>query len=240
MVDLPTERLKACPPFTYVSLDVFGPWSITTRRTRGGQAENKRWAIMFSCLNLRAVHIEVIESMDAFSCINALRRIFSLRGPAKQLQSDCRTNFTGACREQGMDKEVQNYLGEQGCSWTFNPPHVSHMRGSWEHMIGIARKFLDSMFLLQKSCLTHEVLCTLIAEVTGIINARPLLPVSVDPQQPFILFASMLLTQKSGVLPPPGEFTDKDLYSKQWRQVQALANYFWSRWSREYLPSLQQ
>lgn len=50
----------------------------------------------------------------------------------------------------------------------------------------------------------------------------------------------MLLTQKSGVPPPPGDFTDKDLYTKQWRQVQALANQFWTRWSREYLPSLQQ
>lgn len=127
-----------------------------------------------------------------------------------------------------MDKEVQKYLGEQGCSWTFNPPHASHMGGSWERMIGIARRIFDSMFLLQKSRLTHEVLCTLMAEVTAIMNARPLLPVSVDPQQPFILSPSMLLTQKSGVPPPPGDFTDKDLYCKQWRQVQALANHFWS------------
>lgn len=58
---------------------------------------------MFSCLSSRAVHIEVIESMDASSCINALRRFFALRGPAKQLQSDCGTNFTGACKELGMD-----------------------------------------------------------------------------------------------------------------------------------------
>lgn len=68
MADLPPERLKTCPPFTYVGLDVFGPWFITIKRTRGGQVENKRWAIMFSCLSSRAVHIEVIESMDASSC----------------------------------------------------------------------------------------------------------------------------------------------------------------------------
>lgn len=51
MADLPPERLKVCPPFTYVGLDVFGPWSIVTSRTRGGQAESKQWAIMFSCLS---------------------------------------------------------------------------------------------------------------------------------------------------------------------------------------------
>ncbi|XP_059802718.1 uncharacterized protein LOC132379125 [Hypanus sabinus] len=91
----------------------------------------------------------------------------------------------------------------------------------------------------QRTRLTHEVLCTLMAEVTAIINARPLLPVSSDPENPFILSPSMLLMQKAGALPPPGDFSDKDLYTKQWRQVQALANWFRSRWRQEYLPLLQ-
>ncbi|XP_059829765.1 uncharacterized protein LOC132396202 [Hypanus sabinus] len=239
MADLLPECLNACPPFTYVGLDVFGPWTINTRRTRGGQAESKRWAIMFSCMSSRAVHIEVIESLDTSGCINALRRFFALRGPAKQLRSDCGTNFVGASKELGMDKTVQRYLSEQGCNWEFNTPHASHMGGSWEWMIGIARRILDSILLQQRTRLTHEVLCTLMAEVITIINARPLLPVSSDPENPFILLPLMLLMQEAGVPPPPGDFSDKDLYTKQWKQVQALANQFWSRWRHEYLPLLQ-
>ncbi|XP_072898117.1 uncharacterized protein [Hemitrygon akajei] len=65
---------------------------------------------------------------------------------------------------------------------------------------------------------THEVLGTPMAEVTAIMNARPLLPVSSDPENPFILSPSMLLTQKAGAAPPPGDFSDKDLYTKQWRR----------------------
>ncbi|XP_055367455.1 uncharacterized protein LOC114862962 [Betta splendens] len=239
MSDLPPERLQVCPPFTYVGLDVFGPWSVNIRRTRGGQAGSKRWAIMFSCMSSRAVHIEVIESMDTSSCINALRRFFALRGPAKQLRSDCGTNFIGASKELGMDKRMHSYLSEQGCTWVFNPPHASHMGGSWERMIGIARRILDSMFLQQNIRLTHEVLCTLMAEVTAIMNGRPLTPVSSDPENPFILSPSMLLTQKVGVPPPLGEFSDKDLHTKQWRQVQTLADQFWTRWKKEYLHTLQ-
>ncbi|KAJ8257165.1 hypothetical protein COCON_G00193170 [Conger conger] len=41
------------------------------------------------------------------------------------------------------------------------------------------------------------------------------------------------------VLPPTGEYDLKDLYSKQWKQVQALADAFWKRWRQEYLVSLQ-
>ncbi|XP_067282594.1 uncharacterized protein [Pseudorasbora parva] len=244
MADLPPERLKACPPFTYVGLDVFGPWHITTRRTRGVQPESKRWAILFCCMSSRAVHIEVIASMDTSSCINALRRFFAIRGPAKQLRSDCGTNFIGACRELGMsadkpDTVVQRYLHQQGCSWVFNPPHASHMGGSWERLIGVARRILESLLLENGTRLTHEVLCTLMAEVTAIMNARPLVPVSNDPEDPFILTPSMLLTMKVGTPPPPGDFMDRDLLTKQWRQVQALSNMFWRRWRQAYLSTLQ-
>lgn len=176
MGDLPSECLQECPPFTYVGLDVFGPWAVAGRRTCGGQTESKRWAIMFSCMSSRAVHFELIESMDALSCINALRRFFAIRGPAKKLWSDYGTNFVGASKELGIgssqqDPSIQRYLSEQRCVWEFNPPHASHMGGCWERMIGTVRRILDSMLLQLNIRLTHKVLSTLMAEVTGIMNA---------------------------------------------------------------------
>lgn len=87
------------PPFTNVSLDVFGPWMVMTRRTRGGSADNKRWAVLFTCMSTRAMHIELVESMSTSSFINALRRCFSVRGPAKRLRSDRGIHFIGACKE---------------------------------------------------------------------------------------------------------------------------------------------
>lgn len=151
MADLPPERLDTSPPFSYVGLDVFGPWSVVTRRTRGGAAQGKRWAILFTCTTTRSVHIEVIEFMDATSCINALRRFFAIRGPAKQLRSDRGTNFVAASVELNMAQpdekqpSIVKYLHCNGCTWEFNPPHASHMGGVWERMIGVTRKILDSV-----------------------------------------------------------------------------------------------
>lgn len=141
MGNLPSERMQLAPPFTYVGVDLFGPWDIITRRTRGGKASSKRWAVMFSCLSTRAVHIELIESMSTDCFINALRRLFAIRGPARQLRSDYGTNFIGASRELKMDrssmsvKDVEGYLSKQNCSWIFNPPHASHIGGAWERII---------------------------------------------------------------------------------------------------------
>lgn len=32
MADLPADRLSTEPPFSYVGVDVFGPWTVTSRR----------------------------------------------------------------------------------------------------------------------------------------------------------------------------------------------------------------
>lgn len=96
------------------------------------------------------------------------------------------------------------------------------MGGVWERMIGVTRRILDCMFLQTgRTQLTHEVLCTLMAEVSAIINARPLIPVSSDPFSPVLLSPAMLFTQKSGLPAPPVDFSGKDLMKGQWRQVQA-------------------
>lgn len=48
-----------------------------------------------------------------------------------------------------------------------------------------------------------------------------------------------LLLLKAKLLLPPGEWND--IYSRRrWHQVQYLADLFWKRWTREYLPSLQE
>lgn len=245
MSSLPADRFSTDPPFTSVGLDVFGPWSVASRRTRGGFSHSKRWAVIFTCMSIRAVHIEVIESLNTSSFINALRRFLAVRGPVKHIRSDRGTNFVGACKDLKIpsnidSKTVKTYLADRGCTWSFNPPHASHFGGTWERMIGIARRILDSMFLQLKDKLTHEVLVTFMAEVAAIINARPLVPVTTDPDESFILTPAALLTQKVNVVAAPaGEFGVADLYKCQWRQVQHLSNTFWDRWRKQYLPTLQ-
>ncbi|XP_074485799.1 uncharacterized protein LOC141764441 [Sebastes fasciatus] len=244
MANLPADRVSVDPPFTNVGLDVFGPWSVTSRCTRGNSAESKRWAVMFTCLSTRAVHLEVVESMSTSSFVNALRRFLSIRGPVKHLRSDRGTNFVGACKELKInvnDPEIKTYLLDQGCTWAFNAPHSSHMGGVWERMIGVVRRILDGLLLKTSTTrLTHEVLTTLLAEVMAIVNNRPLVPISTDPESPEILSPAMLLTQKASVVPaPPGDFELKDLYKSQWRQVQSLADCFWKKWRQEYLATLQ-
>lgn len=108
-------------------------------------------------------------------------------------------------------------------------------------MIGVARRILESMLLQAgRVQLTHEILTTFLAEVTAIINARPLVPVSSDPEHPHILSPSILLTQKSrACIPPLSDCNPREMLKYQWKRVQVLAGEFWNRWRKEYLCTLQ-
>ena len=204
MADLPLDRTEVCPPFTNVGFDVFGPWAVQTRKTRGGGVNAKRWGLVFTCLSSRAIHIEVLEAMDSSAFICALRRFFALQGHAKLLRCDRGTNFVGAKTELDAaaseldEKKVEKFETECGCKWEFNPPHASHFGGVWERQINTIRHVLDAMFTeLGQSQLTHELPVTLMAEVVAIVNARLIAALPSDTDDPQPMSPAMLLTMKT-------------------------------------------
>ena len=67
MAELPFDRLREEPPFTYCGVDLFGPFVICSK-----QKELKRYGVMFTCLCNRAIHIEVAHSLDKDSFLLAL------------------------------------------------------------------------------------------------------------------------------------------------------------------------
>ena len=135
MADLPLDRTEVFPPFTNVGFDVFGPWVVQTRKTRGGGVYAKRWGLVVRCLSSRAIHMEVLETVDSNAFICALRRFFALRGHTKLLRCDRGTNFVGAKTEldgaasELDEKKVEKFVTECGCKWEFNPPHASYFGG---------------------------------------------------------------------------------------------------------------
>lgn len=227
------------PPFTYVGIDYFGPLMV-----KSGRSCVKRYGCLFSCLTTRAVHIEIAHSLTTDSFISAYQRFTSRRGHPEKLFSDNGTNLVSGDKELKKSLEEWNqskigrYLVQRNIDWHFNPPYASNMGGAWERMIRSTRTILKA--LAKEQLLTDERLLTLIAETERIINDRPITPVSNDPRDPPALTPNMLLLMKCNSSIPKGVFQKDDVYCKRWwKQIQYLADVFWKRWIREYLPSLQ-
>ena len=240
MAPLPVERLiPNKPPFTYVGVDYFGPLYV-----KRGRSTEKRYGCLFTCLTVRAVHIEIAHSLELDSFLCALQRFISRRGKPAVIYSDNGTNFRGGDRELRESIESWNKLQlnstmvQKEIEWHFNPPNASHMGGVWERLIRSTRTILRT--LLKEQVVTDETLSTFMAEAEKIINDRPITDVSDDPQDPEPLTPNKLLLLRCNTSLPLGIFDTKDKYVKRWwRQAQYLADVFWRRWVNEYLPMLQ-
>ena len=235
-------------PFAAVGIDYFGPLNVhvgpNTRAARKNPKLAKRYGCIFTCLRYRAVHVEVAKDLSTDSFINAVTRFIARRGPPRIIYSDNGTNFRGAEQDvmkalKAWNKEkIQGHFLQSKIHWHFNPPAVSHQGGVWERLIRSLRRILRSM--IGERLLDDETLVTFLTEVEKIMNNRPITRVSDDINDLEALTPNHILLLRDNPSVAPGEFKKIDQYAARWKHVNILANEFWSRWMKEYVPTLQE
>nr|XP_049703884.1 uncharacterized protein LOC126056149 [Helicoverpa armigera] len=235
--NLPAERLAhGCHPFTCTGVDYFGPMVITV-----GRRTEKRWGALFTCLTTRAVHMELVSSLSTDSMILALRRFAARRGMPRVIYSDNGTNFVGANKElqdtmAALQPDITDEAAKLGLQWKFIPPGAPHMGGAWERLVRSIKAALDAT--LKERHPKEEVLLTLLLEAEHVVNSRPLTHLAADWQEEALTPNHFLIGRSCGGA-RIGSFTDSELVGRHtWRTTQRLADHFWQRWLREYLPTL--
>lgn len=242
MADLPAARLQHNRrAFTFTGVDFFGPMEVTVGRKR-----LKRYGVMFTCLTVRAIHLEISESLSTDSTIMALRRMIARRGTPgtpSVIYSDNGTNLRGADNElkRSLLELDESKLREdgtlRGIEWRYIPPGAPEQAGAWERMIRTVKTALK--VVLKERAPHPETLSTLFAEVEALVNSRPITHVSCDPNYPEALTPNHFLLGTSSNSPVFGRYDNDDLcLRKQWRTAQRLTDMFWARWVKEYLPTL--
>lgn len=160
------------------------------------------------------------------------------------IYSDNGTNFRGAEPDvmkalKSWDQEkIQGQFLRREIQWHFNPPAASHQGGVWERLIRSLRRILSSM--VGDRLLNDETLRTFLTEVEKIMNDRPLTRVSDDVNDLEALTPNHILLLRQNSSSASAETKRGDQYAARWKYVNILANEFWSRWMKEYVPTLQE
>ena len=84
----PKERVSKAKPFTYVGLDYLGPIQV-----KEGNSVVKMWVCLFTCLAVRAIHLELVKGLSAQLFLDCLRRFIARRGKPSLIISDNAPQF---------------------------------------------------------------------------------------------------------------------------------------------------
>ena len=141
MACLLADRVIASEPsFNYVGVDCFG--SLVVQRAR---STTKKYGVLFTCMTVRVIHLEIVHTLDTDSILNPLRRFNARRGKPKQITSENEGNFVKGQKDfqeaipQRNQEMVHAFLLQKNIKWISNPPSASHHGGVWERCIRTVR-----------------------------------------------------------------------------------------------------
>lgn len=148
----------------------------------------------------------------------------------------------------GADKQLKQFFEKTSAQpslitaiqsqWHFNPPAAPHFRGLWEAAVKSTKFHLKRVIGLQLS--TYEELSTLSSRIEAVLNSRPLIAVSTDPNDLQALSpGDFLIGQPLVAIPEPDISVVPINRLSRWELLRQMYQSFWKRWLSEYLITLQ-
>ena len=228
MAPLPPERVNPAVPFAVTGLDHAGPLYCCD------MPRKKFWVLLFTCCVVRAVHLELVESLSTPETILAIQRLSARRGLPEVIYSDNAKGFTAS------PTALQRQFGHVAPEWKFIAPHSPWWGGWWERLVQSVKSALKKT--IGAHCLTRTELETTIQEVESCINSRPLTFVSDEPDDDepltpahFLLGHGLGYIHSHSTIDPLESPSD---LGHRYELRKSLLDKFWSVWTAGYIRNL--
>ena len=245
MAPLPAER-GMNPVFMHVGTDYFGFY--TVRRKPGSPETHKVWVVLFCCLSTRAVALELVEDMTVVGFLHTLRRFCSVYSVPTVIWSDNGTSYVAAAKELKKLKQPNSIFwqevervtsAEMNIEWKFTPPMSPHCGGVWESLVKAAKKALNVM--TRGRVHTQRAFETYLRETQGLMNQRPLAPVSPSADAAVPVTPHALMFGRPHQLLPdtrPEPKSTPTPAGRMWTDRKKILKAVWENWQEAYLLGL--
>ena len=216
--DLPEERVKKHYPFEVTGIDFAGPVYVSDTRV-------KHYICLYTCMTVRAVHLEVTSSLNCQEFMKSFRRFTARRGMPRTVYSDNAKTFVKA------SEQIKTFYGDQAPRWNFIAPNSPWRGGCWERMIRMVKSHLRKV--VGKFTLTKNQFETLLAEIEYVINNRPLTPVRDSPEDLRPLTPANFLWNHQ-----PVDFSTSQSTLRSMNLKNEKLKEFWNLFQESYIKSL--
>lgn len=142
---------------------------------------SKYYILLFTCLNIRAVHIELVPDMSAKAFLMAFQRFSNLYGVCEVIYSDNAKTFLigGKAIEESLNSnEFEEHMRCNNIIHKTLPLYSPWMGAAWERLIRVIKSCLYKS--IGRAKLSYFDLLTLLSNIQNSINSRPLTYMSAD------------------------------------------------------------
>nr|CAI5845761.1 unnamed protein product [Callosobruchus analis] len=245
MSSLPNERIKPQLPFYTVGIDYAGPFHILNKKGRGSKLI-KCYLVIFICFCTNAIHAEAVTDLTTDNFLACLRRFTSRRGVPAVIYSDNGSTFVGANNKlknfghflYKNQSFITDATSEFNIKWIFIPPYTPNHGGLWEAAV---KSMKHHLLRTIKGNVTYEEFNTLIIQVEGILNSRPLFALSSDPNDLAPVTPSHFLIGRPLTSIPESNYMEVPQNRLlRLEHLQQLYQRFWHQFSKQYVSQLHQ
>ncbi|GFX11645.1 integrase catalytic domain-containing protein [Trichonephila clavipes] len=190
---------------------------------------------------------KAVTDLTTEAFIAALKRLCARRGRISTLMSDNATNFKGAAAELNRfiklicnkNETLANYFASEAIQWKFIRRRSPNFLGLWEAGV---KSFKHHLYrTLVNSKITFEEFETIIIQIEGILNSRPLVPLSDNINEYEVLTPEhFIIGRPISAIPEPAILDISDNRLSRWQYTTKCVQTIWKRWKNDYLNHLQQ
>ena len=102
---------------------------------------------MFTCLTVRAIHLEWVTGLTGTQFFSCIRRFVSQRGKPDSIISDNAPQFKTVLSKQWrdvfVDKKILSYVAAEGIKWSFTTALAPWQGIFYKRLVGMVKRCLQ-------------------------------------------------------------------------------------------------
>lgn len=240
--DFIADKVNFAKPFDHTGIDYTGHFHV-----KFGDTVTKMYIIIFTCLNVRAVHLELVPSMTTHDFLLAFIKFTSFHCIPTSIYSDNANTFIQACKilnDSNVD-DFSEYLLKNSIKHVRIPVYSAWVGTAWERLIRVVKSSIHKT--VGRKQLEYFQLASLLADVQNAVNSRPLTYRDSDINNLEVVSPNSFLKLHPAKLMSFGNLDGSDLIIPNRKELisalskrEDLTEYFKHIWYDNYLLALRE